>query len=670
MSSANEPLFEKRGNHESHSLPPIASPRKSHKYAVHPASPSPATPSPSPAEKEPMLPKTPFPAAANPANRAGIRLAKIAPNSSVGSSSSSSSSSSNLNDDADQRKPKEESAPLNDAESGQGKKRLKSRIMGVFSLSRRKKDSTEGLVAVDSGEEFKRDENKVSDQLRERKVVNFKKIVEKQRTAMTVAKKKTSVWTTVAAIVKVMQNVRPESKYRSYWEIFVFFLCVYFWVECPLRACFNLYPSIAVFTVNGFFDLLLCLDIALNFTFPFEQGGNLVTDKKKIRKHYLHTYLIPDILASIPFDLLSVIPGVTYHPVMRINRLFRLYRLDYYFNVIQRRTAMNPSEVRILKFSFIILLTGHFIACLFFLVVYLEADSASNEFTNDDGILDRPVWAQYVRSAYWAFASLTSYGNTEPRTFAEYGFYLFVSIVGIVLYVTIIGTVASLVSNLDSSGQFWRERIDSINDFMRFRRLPEDMQKRIQEYFSYLWQSRRGLDESQVLDDLPGYLRMEIALFLNKDIIEKVPLFKGQNAHFISAVVTKMKPRVVLPGYYVIRKGEIGREMFFIARGEVEVVSEDGQQVFARLSEGSFFGEVALLFSGKRMASVRASMYCDLFVLSKDDFSSVLSEFPDESKQIQEEAQRRYNLNNVAAAPPPAAVAAVSSASSEAPKKS
>ncbi len=37
--------------------------------------------------------------------------------------------------------------------------------------------------------------------------------------------------------------------------------------------------------------------------------------------------------------------------------------------------------------------------------------------------------------------------------------------------------------------------------------------------------------------------------------------------------------------------------MYFISRGEVEVVSGDGKTVFAVLKEGSYFGEIALLFA-------------------------------------------------------------------------
>jgi hypothetical protein len=52
-----------------------------------------------------------------------------------------------------------------------------------------------------------------------------------------------------------------------------------------------------------------------------------------------------------------------------------------------------------------------------------------------------------------------------------------------------------------------------------------------------------------------------------------------------------------------------------LQQGEVEVVF--GDRVVSTLGEGSFFGEIALLFESKRTASIRAKTYCDLYVLRK-----------------------------------------------------
>ena len=49
--------------------------------------------------------------------------------------------------------------------------------------------------------------------------------------------------------------------------------------------------------------------------------------------------------------------------------------------------------------------------------------------------------------------------------------------------------------------------------------------------------------------------------------------------------------------------------MYFVNRGAVEVVSEDGKVVFAVINKGEFFGEISLVFSIPRTSSIRYMYY-------------------------------------------------------------
>ena len=128
---------------------------------------------------------------------------------------------------------------------------------------------------------------------------------------------------------------------------------------------------------------------------------------------------------------------------------------------------------------------------------------------------------------------------------------------------------------------------------------------------------------------------------VNRENLERVPLFKGGDPVFLSQVSMTLYPRAVAAGQTIIKKGDPGSEMFLISRGEVEVLSSSGQ-VQATLSEGDFFGEVALLLSEPRSATVRAKTACDLFVLDKADFSRILRDQQQFAEAIKKVAQERY----------------------------
>ncbi len=74
--------------------------------------------------------------------------------------------------------------------------------------------------------------------------------------------------------------------------------------------------------------------------------------------------------------------------------------------------------------------------------------------------------------------------------------------------------------------------------------------------------------------------------------------------------------------------------MYFLCKGSAEVCSGDGKTVYKALHDGEFFGEVALLTSQRRTASVRTVGYCEVFVLTRADLNTVLTKFPKFKKRI------------------------------------
>jgi NADH dehydrogenase len=100
------------------------------------------------------------------------------------------------------------------------------------------------------------------------------------------------------------------------------------------------------------------------------------------------------------------------------------------------------------------------------------------------------------------------------------------------------------------------------------------------------------------------------------------------------------------PGELIINKHEIGREVFIMKSGEVEVFQpgENGQAetVVAKLGAGEVFGEKALLDDLPRGASVRATTAVDVLTISRDDFVAIVSKFPPLDDYFEKLMKERY----------------------------
>ncbi|KRT84542.1 cNMP binding protein, partial [Oryctes borbonicus] len=98
----------------------------------------------------------------------------------------------------------------------------------------------------------------------------------------------------------------------------------------------------------------------------------------------------------------------------------------------------------------------------------------------------------------------------------------------------------------------------------------------------------------------------------------------------------------VFLGDIIIKEGTIGSKMYFIQEGIVDIVMANGD-VATSLSDGSYFGEICLLTNARRVASVRAETYCNLFSLSVDHFNAVLDQYPLMRRTMESVAAERLN---------------------------
>ena len=130
---------------------------------------------------------------------------------------------------------------------------------------------------------------------------------------------------------------------------------------------------------------------------------------------------------------------------------------------------------------------------------------------------------------------------------------------------------------------------------------------------------------------------------INRDVLEKVPLFEGASPVFQHELALMLKPVVCELCDLVVRHGEIGHQMYIVARGEVEVLDAEGN-LLNTLGPGSFFGERTLLTAEPRVATVRAKGQADLYVLEKSDFLKALRDYPEMARTLMEVSRKRYDL--------------------------
>ncbi len=121
-------------------------------------------------------------------------------------------------------------------------------------------------------------------------------------------------------------------------------------------------------------------------------------------------------------------------------------------------------------------------------------------------------------------------------------------------------------------------------------------------------------------------------------MVARVPLFKGLEAADIADISRLLRAQAVESGAVIVRKGDLGHSMYFVAGGDVEIDLKDGS---VRLGVGDFFGEVAVLRQTRRTATVKAVAHTSLLVLDAQDLHALLERSPSIAERLKEVAAKR-----------------------------
>ena len=422
---------------------------------------------------------------------------------------------------------------------------------------------------------------------------------------------------------------------RIAWDILILCTSLAFLFIISYRIVFGTFSGGTLYYV---LNALLFADIGMNFITRVKSGYIQLDTMPEIAQYYLRSWFAIDLFAAIPFELVLVLifKGLPTDPalaklylVLQGLTLIKLLKARRLFNELEESLRIIPAMRRLLTVVYWLTIALHVMALGWILI-------GGGETTG-------PAFDRYLRAIYWVTTTIATigYGDYVPNhsSNAQIVYTIAVEIFGVGMFSYIIANVSSLVSNLDVARSAYQRRLDEVNAYLRAQRIPADLQGRVRDYYSYLWNKQRGVSATAILDDIPRSLSQEILMFLNREVVTRVELFKGADELFIREAVQLLKPRVFLPEEYIIRQNEYGDCMYFLTSGEVRIVV-NGNEV-ARLGSGSPFGETALLEDLHRNASVISTSYSTGYQLSKADFDVLRSKYPDFDRRVREVVEQR-----------------------------
>ena len=129
-----------------------------------------------------------------------------------------------------------------------------------------------------------------------------------------------------------------------------------------------------------------------------------------------------------------------------------------------------------------------------------------------------------------------------------------------------------------------------------------------------------------------------------EEFLGRVPIFASCTAEEIAAIAGVAQEGFFQPGQIIVTQGTPGQAFYMITRGRVEIL-RDGHSLGA-FGPGDFFGEMALLDSAPRSATIRAIDDVGCLMLSSWDFKALLERHPSIAIKLLEVLSRRLRVTD------------------------
>lgn len=394
-------------------------------------------------------------------------------------------------------------------------------------------------------------------------------------------------------------------------------------------------------------DTLVCLAHGFGIAVQLFDCDGRHVKLQAARRSYARSWFLVDALACIPAELLLSAFRPDLDPaqpsVLRLCRALFFLRALKVARVANLGSALSTGSFnlsrgarRLASVGVIVPVVSHATACLW--IVQQAADNVapgaqswSSAYFGPEA-MPAPLLDTYLGSLYWTVSTLNAvgFGDVSAQNNGELIFSILASLCGGILAGFVIAHMSSVLVDLSETTSAMASRVNSIKAYLAYRRVPKALSKRIGAYFRMFWAKKTCFDETSIMENLTSDLRTELSLFLLKETIDDLEIFRGlTEPKLVATLVRLLKPVSFARGEPIIQQGDPAMEMYFLVRGDVQVFA--GSEVIARMGPGNHFGEFCTVGEDGldvHRATVRPLTSVDLFVLCKRHIEILAERFP------------------------------------------
>jgi len=505
--------------------------------------------------------------------------------------------------------------------------------------------------------------------------------------------------------------LHPTGFVRQTWNLLVAVSVVFVCWKIPYEFGFEKLETGAFETIDIILEVVFWLDIVLNFnTGIVTKSGTLDCNRLVIGERYIKGWFAIDFVGSFPWYAFTTSgEQVRVSKVLQLSKLVRMGRLLRY---LRNFFAFRHFMLVVGSFVFI----AHWMSCIAF---FLETDAddgpclmISGNITNPDAVHSlynatqacttgssfnttacSVAFVENLKVLYSTTGSQAVSGRANCMTSGKVsagslyidvldatlqhmvgfspwvstsGWQHVLSVVavccGMAFVASLTGAITFIMTSAITATTRFREKLDYYRDEMDSMELSDGLQKKIVEFYDYLWMTQKsrvmgcGMMKDQ---DLSSHLKKQLAseLIQAHFPLRRLKVLSRCSEECLTQLYLVMEHRVYAPNDVVCQEHSLQSEMYYISNGralafqgslpiqdfcDVEDLAKEHPSLVV-LRPGHFYGELGLMLQYPLEATVKALTMLELSVLTRQGLEIVYHKFPHYRLWLLKIAKQRYD---------------------------
>jgi len=445
----------------------------------------------------------------------------------------------------------------------------------------------------------------------------------------------------------------PGSTSLALWHSLTILLVLAAVIISPMDMAFSYDPFFESITwMSKMLDVFFISDMVLKFFVATTAHGRLETNHQRLAIGYLKGWFFPDLLINFPWDLVfsegsgkgrKLAKVLKLPKVLRVTRLLRVAGDEaHYFG-----TMANIGGI---------LLMAHYSSCLFamalidcgeedagcpdVMTVYLQGLSVGMaSVAGSDG------WVRFFPVAASEAFGMDSTGSADVVEYSAAAKWnnevegemiaAMTNLAGFCLIGILFSNISHAMDQQNHHTRLFQSRLETLQAARQQHPIPDELYHRVKRHYYYVWSCGSDTANAMLGDvTLSVDLRRQLAYTFYGHLLLQVPFLETADQAFIRHICEFVEMEILAAGDRVASAGEVATELYFVAVGKVQMVlpaegDADGDEgtVIKVLDEGSFFGELGLLFpESQHKVNLVAVLPGWLLVIDRSTIESICSE--------------------------------------------